>query len=178
MMEYLRLKQSDRMNNPFCVTGLDTAIYKANSNQAEFEKLPKMLVTYFDYAPDADIPDYVKIPTPMVSEPLKKVFQMYDEEIRFKGVQCYPKRMEDVKKGAPLYFTYYCEQLECLHSKAEIAPNGAVMKLVVNKNKLRGKDIIVIGGIQEKITLVSLGVAESILRRNLFGVAFEEVDLR
>lgn len=178
MMEYLRLKQSEQMNNPFCVTGLDTGIYKANPNQAEFDIIPKMLVTYFDYAPDVDIPDYVKIPTPMVSEQLKKVFQMYDENMSFKGVQCYPKQIEDVKKAAPLYWTYYCEQLECLHSKAEIAPNGAIMKLVVNKNKLRGKDIVVIGGIQEKITLVSLAVAESILRRNLFGVAFEEIDLR
>lgn len=177
-MEYFRLIQSDKMCNPFRVTGLDKAVYKANPNRTEFEQIPKMMVTYFDYAPDADISEYIKHSTPMVSERLKHVFQVYDEKIDFKGVQCYPNRIEDVKKAAPLYWAYYCEQLQCLHSNAEIAPNGAVMKLIVNKNKLRGKDIVVIGEIQEKITIVSLAVAESILRRNLFGMAFEEVDVR
>lgn len=178
MMEYFRLRQSDGLCNPFCVQGLDPGIYKANPTEKDFEQIPKMLVTYFDYAPDSDIPEYVLTPTPMVSKRLRDVFQMYDEEIKFKGVQCYPNRIEDAALAAPLFWAYYCEQLPCLHSKAGLAPNGAVMDLIINKNKLRGRDIIVIGGIQEKITIVSLAVAESIMRRNIFGVSFEEVDIR
>lgn len=177
-MEYLRLCRNKKMNNPFVVEGLDNQIYVANPSREQFGKIPKSMVTYFDYAPDFDVPDYVVTPTPMVSSRLRKVFHMYDDSIEFKSVQNYTSQEKDAFKLAPSYYVYYVEQTACLHKDSIIAPNGAVTDLVLKGSELRNKDIIVVGGIQEKITIVSLAVAESILRRRMFGIDFEEVKIR
>lgn len=176
--EYFRLCRNKKMNNPFVVEGLDAQIYVANPSREQFGQIPKSMVTYFDYAPDFDVPDYVVTPTPMVSSRLRKVFRMYDDSIEFKSVQNYTSQEKDAFKLAPSYYVYYVEQTECLHKDSIIAPNGAVTELVLEGSRLRNKDIIVIGGIAEKITIVSLAVAESILRRRMFGIDFEEVKIK
>lgn len=158
--------------------GLDTMVYRGNLTSEEFKRLPKMLVTYFDYAEDLEIPDYLTLPTPMVSPSLQKVFQMYDDTMEFKGVQSYASQEQHVRKLAPLYFVYQGRTVSCLHEESKTAPNGEVTELVVNQRMIQGMPIVTIADIQEKITLVSLAVAESIVRRNLFGITFEEVRLK
>ena len=37
---------------------------------------------------------------------------------------------------------------------------------------------MIIDGVPEKITIVSLAVAESIMRRNMFGIDFQEIEIR
>lgn len=177
-MEYLRICQSRKMSNPFVIEGLDNQIYVANPSREQFQKIPKSIVTYFDYAPDYDVSDYVTTPTPMISSRLRKVFHMYDDSIEFKSVQNYANKKEDALKLAPAYYAYYVEQTDCLHNDSIIAPNGAVTELILNGRKLGNKDIIVVAGIPEKITIVSLAVAESILRRRMFGIDFEEVKIK
>ena len=177
-MEYFRLCQNKKMNNPFVVEGLDNQIYVANPSVEQFGQIPKSMVTYFNYASDFDVPDYVVTPTPMVSSRLRKVFRMYDDSIEFKSVQNYTSQKKDAFKLAPSYYVYYVEQTECLHEDSTIAPNGAVTDLVLKETRLRNKDIIVVGGIPQKITIVSLAVAESILRRRMFGIDFEEVKIK
>lgn len=177
-MEYLRICRNKKMNNPFDVKGLDNQVYVANPSREQFRRIPKSIVTYFDYAPDFDVPDYVTTPTPMVSYGLRKIFHMYDDSIEFKSVQNYTSEEKDAFKLAPSYYVYYVEQTECLHKDSVIAPNGAVTDLVLKGSQLRNKDIIVVAGIPEKITIVSLAVAESILRRRMFGIDFEEVKIK
>ncbi|MCM1161716.1 MAG: hypothetical protein NC412_10870 [Roseburia sp.] len=177
-MEYLRICQDKKMSNPFVVEGLDNQIYVANPSKEQFERLPKSMVTYFDYAPDFDVPDYIAAPTPMVSPKLRKVFRMYDDTMQFKSIQNYTNKETDAFKLAPSYYVYYVEQTSCLHESSVIAPNGTVTELVLVGSQLRNKDIVVIGGIVQKITIVSLAVAESIMRRRLFGIDFEEVRIK
>ncbi len=177
-MEYLRICQSKKMNKPFVVEGLDSQIYVANPSREQFQQIPKSMVTYFDYEPDFDVSDYVATPTPMISPRLRKVFRMYDNSIEFKSVQNYTNKEKDAFKLAPSYYVYFQEQTECLHEDSIIAPNGAVTDLVLKGSQLRNKDIIVVGGISEKITIISLAVAESIMRRRMFGIDFEEVKIK
>ena len=177
-MEYFRLCQSRKMNNVFPVEGLDTQVYVANPTKEQFQKLPQSMVTYFPYRNDYEVSDYLVTPIPMLSDSLRKVFAMYEPQMKFKSIQCYTDKEEDVYKMAPVYYAYYIERTSCLHKEAVIAPNGGVSQLIVDKNRLNGSDIMVIDGIPEKITLVSLAVVESILRRNMFGIDFKEVEIK
>lgn len=166
------------MNNSFSVEGLDTQVYVANPAKEQFQKLPQSIVTYFDYREDYEVADYIVAPTPMVSEGLRKVFAMYEPQMKFKSIQCYADNEKDIYKMAPAFYVYYIERTACLHKDAVIAPNGSVTQLILDKNRMNGRDIIVIDGIPEKITMVSLAVAESILRRNMFGIDFQEVEIK
>ena len=166
------------MNNVFPVEWLDTQVYVANPSEEQFQRLPESIVTYFSYQKDYEVSDYLVAPTPMVSDGLRKVFAMYEPQMKFKSIQCYADKEEDIYKMAPAFYVYYIEQTACLHKDAVIAPNGAVSKLVLDKNHMNGSDIMVIDGIPEKITIVSLAVVESILRRNMFGIDFQEVEIK
>ncbi|MBQ2802102.1 MAG: hypothetical protein IJF03_12050 [Lachnospiraceae bacterium] len=177
-MEYFRLCQSRKMNNVFPVEGLDTQVYVANPTQEQFQKLPQSIVTYFSYRNDYEVSDYLVAPTPMVSDGLRKVFAMYEPQMKFKSIQCYADKEEDIYKMAPAFYVYYIERTACLHKDSVIAPNGGVSQLVLDKNRMNRSDIMVIDGIPEKITIVSLAVAESILRRNMFGIDFQEVEIK
>lgn len=177
-MEYFRICQNKKMNNSFSVDGLDTQVYVANPTKEQFQKLPQSMVTYFSYQKDYEISDYLATPTPMLSEGLRKVFAMYEPQMKFKSIQCYADKEEDIYKMAPAFYAYYIERTSCLHKEAVIAPNGGVSQLIVDKNRMNGSDILVIDGIPEKITLVSLAVVESILRRNMFGIDFQEVEIK
>lgn len=65
-----------------------------------------------------------------------------------------------------------------MHKDAIVAPNGSISKLILDKNRMNGEDIMIIDGVPEKITIVSLAVAESIMRRNMFGIDFQEIEIR
>lgn len=177
-MEYFRICQHKKMNNSFSVGGLDTQVYVANPTEEQFQKLPKSMVTYFDYMNDYEVADYLATPTPMLSEGLRKVFAMYEPQMKFKSIQCYADNEKDAYKMAPAFYVYYTERTACLHKDSVIAPNGSVSQLVLDRNRMNGGDIIVIDGIPEKITIVSLSVVESIMRRKMFGVDFQEVEIR
>lgn len=177
-MEYFRLCQNKKMNNPFVVTGLDSSVYVSNPNKEQYDALPQSMVSYFGYKDDYEVADYVVTPTPMVSHDLKRVFSMYEPEMKFKSVQCYANKESDALKLAPAYYVYYIEKTNCLHKASVIAPNGSVTKLVLSHGSMENKDILVIDGIPEKITIVSLAVAESILRRQLFGIEFQKVEIK
>lgn len=177
-MEYFRLCQNKKMNNVFSVTGLDTQVYMANPTEQQFQKIPESMVTYFHYRSDYEVADYMATPVPMLSEELRKVFAMYNPQMEFKSIQCYADEEKDVYKMAPAYYIYYTENTRCLHKDAIIAPNGSVSNLILDKNRMNGEDIMIIDGVPEKITIVSLAVAESIMRRNMFGIDFQEIEIR
>ena len=54
------------------------------------------------------------------------------------------------------------------------------MVLIIDKSKMRNLDIFRIAkdGVSENLVVVSLALAESISRRNAYGVIFERIEVR
>ena len=57
-------------------------------------------------------------------------------------------------------------------------PNGALKEVILDQHKIKGRDIFRIKGIIENKTIISLAVAESIMRRNPYGVGLERVQVK
>lgn len=172
-MEYYRLIVNGNMRNPLNVIGLDTNYYKANITKEEFEKVPKGLVTYYDYSVDLELPDYCSKPVVLFSDNLKNTLQIYENDLQGKPIQFFAKQ-RDINKTFSYWFLWI-EQIECLHASCEWNPNGSLKEIILDQSKICQKDVFRIKGIKEDRVIVTLPVVESILRRHMYGIGFEKV---
>ena len=177
-MEYYLLKQSSEVINPIKVLNIDPGLYTAQMTHQDFKKLDKACVAYIKYENTQEIPDILTQPTYMISDMIRKVMKMYDERISFKALQVYPDKKEDISVASKTYWIYDCVMEDCLHQDTVIYPNGALKEVILDQHKIKGRDIFRIKEIIENKTIISLAVAESIMRRNPYGVGLERVQVK
>ena len=90
----------------------------------------------------------------------------------------HPDKKEDISVASKTYWIYDCVMEDCLHQDTVIYPNGALKEVILDQHKIKGRDIFRIKGIIENKTIISLAVAESIMRRNPYGVGLERVQVK
>ncbi len=174
-MEYFELCQSKAVENPLVILKLDKEKYTYRMTEAEFAALDKLKVAWFSGREFEEICDILTEPAFLVSEKLKKSLQIYDKNISFKGVQLFSTAEES--KQYPLYWVPFFPRLDCLHEHTKKQDNGMLKSLVLEEKKIRGKCIFRIDGILEYKVVVSLPVAESILRRRPYGVSLQRIEV-
>lgn len=172
-MNYFQLMQGKELRHVIRLQWLEKQPFSYQISEEEFLKLPKLMVAYYTYGRETEAPEVLEHPAFMVSETIRRVLKMYEEDIPCKAIQVYPTVYE--KKTAPVYEIPFIREAACLHPSSRIAPNGSVEELVLDADKLPGREIFRVGGILENRVIISLPVAESILRRNPYGVHIEEV---
>lgn len=172
-MRYFELRQGQHLHNSIKLLWAKKYIYKYNPTKEEFDVFPKMQVGYYDYSDTVEIPDVLESDTLFVSEEVKRVLLMYDETIPFKGIQIYPLGM--VEDLVPTYWTFYPKESVCLHISVKALPNGEIEELILDSSKLPREDVFKVADINLHRIIVSLPVAESLLRRKLFGISLKEV---
>lgn len=177
-MEYYLLKKSSYLTSYLTLGGLNYLEYTAAMTHADFKNLEKLKVAYVKYEKNMVMPDILTYPTFMISDDIRKVFKMYDEAISFKAVQIYPDVEEKIKEVTKTYWIYDCVMEDCLHKDTVISPNGEISDVVLDKSKVKGRDIFRIKGTVVNKTLVSLAVAESLYRRNPYGLELKRVTVR
>lgn len=177
-MEYFLLEQSKAVVNAIKLVMMEPQKYTAEMTHKDFKELESTSVAYAEYERTQEMPDVLKHPTYMISDELRKVLQMYDESISFKAVQVFPHRPEYIREASKVYWVYDCISEECMHTETVILPNGAVQELILDKRKIRGRDIFRVRGLMENKIIVSLAVAESLLRRNPYGIRLERVKVK
>lgn len=178
MNEYYLLRQSRDIVNPIKIEGDSIAHYPPAMMHQDFRGLESVKVAYIEYQKYQEIPDILAYPTYMVSDEIRRVLHMYDENISFKGVQVFPNRPKYIKEASKVYWVYDCVMENCLHKDSVRLPNGELKELILDKRKLRGRDIFRVQGTLDNKLVISLAVAESILRRNLYGVGLERLSVR
>ena len=177
-MEYFVLKQSSDIVNPIKVYGVDMECYTAAMTHQDFKQLKRSKVAYAEYARNYELPDILTHPTYMVSDTIRKVLHMYDDNISFKSIQVFPTLKKDIMEATRTYWIYDCVMEDCLHTDTIILPNGEMREIILNKSKIKGRDIFRVKGTLDNKLIISLAVAESILRRDVYGVTVEKVKIK
>lgn len=174
-MEYFELSQNKKVENPIELLGLDPQEYCYAMKKEDFEKLEKLKVAYFSGREFEEICDIIKTPTFMISDEMKKLFLLYEKEIEFKSVQIFPTATES--KQYPLYWVPRFEEINCYHKNTVIHDLGSVKRLVLEQSKIGNKQIFRLPGLLEYKVVVSMPVAESILRRRFYGVGLQKIEV-
>lgn len=175
-MEYFILSQGSQVENPIEVMGLDKEQYCYALKKTDFETLDKLKVAYFSGREFEELCDVLTNPTFLISDALKKVMELYEKEMQFKGVQMFPIAKES--KQYPLYWVPLFQEIDCLHKETVFHDNGMLAELVLDDKKIRDRQIFRIANILEYKIIVSLPVAESILRRRLYGIDLKRVEVK
>lgn len=178
MKEYYLLELSKDVVNPIKLVMVEPEKYTPEMTHQHFRELDEVCVAYTQYENTQEIPDILAHPTYMISDDMQTVFRMYDENISFKAVQVFPDRMENIEQATKLYWVYDCVSEDCMHSDTVKYPNGELKELILDRRKVRGRDIFRVRGMMENKVVVSLAVAESILRRKPYGVSIKKVSMR
>lgn len=179
-MEYFQISQRREIVKPIKVIGLDRDYYKANIKREDFKKIPSLLVAYFENEEDLEIPDILTSPSFFISDRLKRLIDLYaGEYVDFKGIHVYESDFSNIEHIASYaYWVMGMEECNCLHPDTETFPTGMLKHMVLDANKINGRDILKVGGIVENRYIVSLPLAESIMRRNMYGVLLEKVEIK
>lgn len=173
-MRYFELSADRDLTNPVQVQKLDTQIYKNGVSKEEFDAIKHLQVAYFAHSEQTEICDVLWEPAFMVSDALRRVFLMYEPDMEFKGVQLFADDLED--NTAPLYWIPYIESVSCLGEESRKYPNGMLEKLVLDRDApAGGRHIFRVADILEYKVIISLPVAESMIRRQMTGTALKPV---
>ncbi len=175
-MKFYRLTLSDHVKMPIKAPGLPSDMYLPNITQEGFQAMPEGIVAYYRYSDDVEVPDILMEPTMMVSKDLRSVLSLYNPEIKAKSVKMFA--VEEEISLAPEYWVLSIPEVYCLSDEVEVLPNGAVEKLILQRNAIGKEDVFKVEGTLENYVIVSTPVVESILRRKLYGVGFQEVEVR
>ena len=174
-MKYFMIPHDKALSNVIAPEKLDSSLYRDKISKKEFDAVQSMVVTYFDNSQELEKPDVLYTPAFLVSDKLKKLLRAFDPKMKCKGIRCYPHEVEDPE--ALLYWWPWIPRVQCLSEQTTRYPTGLVKHLVVAENRLQRRPILMVDGTLETIVLVSLELAEAMLRRGLWGMEYIPVDM-
>ena len=82
------------------------------------------------------------------------------------------------KKKEYQYHQILMDELPVVSEETEYYPNGMEKKLILDQKKIAYHHIFMVQGSMMKHPVISLAVAESLLRRQATGIMLEEVEVR
>ncbi|WP_046215138.1 hypothetical protein [Paenibacillus wulumuqiensis] len=115
--------------------------------------------------------DYIQHPVPLMSDAMRKLLILWEPSIR-----SYPVTLNDTELiEHKLYWLVLPPLVQALAEETSFYPDGSLKQLVLNNEQLRNYTVCQLAGIRERIILVNLGLAESILRRDYDGICLERI---
>ena len=137
--------------------------------------VPKHQVAYFEYSPQVEMCDVLFQPVLLIESAIKKLWHLYEPKMKFKGVQVFANNT--TINVAPMYWCPMISSISCMDEETERYPDGSLKHLVLQFRAVQGRHIFQVAGISERVTVVSLPVAESMLKRGATGFQLQAVDL-
>lgn len=173
--EYFWLKPDAALSNPIQIFHFAIEGPVTTGMTIDPAKIPKHQVAYFAYSPQLEICDVLFRPTLLIENAVKRLWGLYEPQMKFKSVQVFANDPEiDV---SPLYWSPVLKTVDCMDAEASFYPNGTLKNPVVRLRSVQAHQILRVAGLVENVTLVSLPVAESMLRRFTTGYDLVPVSL-
>ena len=109
----------------------------------------------------------------MFSKRLQDILDAFEADLIFKDVVLIHK--ESLVQYR--YIQVLMEEIDGVSSRSEYYPNGEVKRLVLDPKKIKNYHLFLLKGRYRRDPIVSLPLAESLLRRNVTGICLEEVEV-
>lgn len=119
-------------------------------------------------------PDMLTEPLDMVKEGIKDVISMYEDTVLWKAVSLFNRERNTLNR----YYLLFPERLSCIHPDTEYRTDGSISRLILDRERVKGREIFQIEGEEKKGIFVSLNIVESVLRREHYGIRFTQAECR
>ncbi|MBR4083878.1 MAG: hypothetical protein IKK33_06295 [Lachnospiraceae bacterium] len=176
-MHLFSIRQSENVKNPIKIVDFDSRLYHYNMAKDEVSALPKLAVGYYNDFENVEFPAIIHEPVFMVDNELKKLLKLYEREMIFRGLHVYDDKRDEQNVKMHSYWAPGVEAYTCGHPDMKVLPNGSVEKLILHQDKIPQRDVFKVGDIREERVIVTEAVVESILRRHMYGICIEEVEI-
>ncbi len=170
-MKYFIMQQDKRIVD--AVYPVNINIPRQSFKKVKAEDQDNMAIQcYVRNNPQIRYIDFLEHPVPLVSDRVKQLMEKYEEGLFFKPVVLAdPKQMRQ-----DLYWVIIPNMVECLSSRSEFHKTGTIKHLIIDSKKVGGIHIFRIAESIEDQILVSLKVAESLLRHEFMGIGLKQVE--
>ena len=172
-MKYFIMTQDKRLRNVVKLKDFPTD-QEADFDSSYKDQVNDNTVLHTVEKENSLYPDVLLAPLYMVEDKIYRVATMYEETLIFKKVSLVNMERSTRKS----YWLPLLDRVDCLHSESRFYQDQSVEHLVLDKEKVRGREMFKIAGIAPNWVVVSMNIAESVLRRDCFGVRFEEIEVR
>lgn len=173
-MDYFLLKSDERYTNIPMLVDVFQTIDKRNINLLNAHKIENTIVFYAEADKETNFIDVLDRQLYLISKNLKKLIEKYTPNTIFKLIPI----IDTNKERQETYYLPIFEEIEALSDKSEFNLDKSVIKkLVLDEEKIKEKKIFKIKEGDKTLIVVRLDVAESILRREFYGVELERVEV-
>jgi len=115
---------------------------------------------------------FIEDPLFMVTEPMKKIFDRYQTQIKYRLFGLGDKEKQKLK----VYYFMQPPEIGCLSSETEFRGANSVKRIVLDRTKINYNHVFRIKGIRENYLLVSLVVVEALLSERINELMFVELE--
>lgn len=163
-MEYFLLISDDRIKYPL----------KINADMMDFET-GEAFTVYTDFQSNTTFVDYLSVKKLFqyafcVSDALKETLDIYTDNLSAVPFFVTDKNMQ----GQRVYWKVHIELQDCLIMK----PYMKYDNLTIDRRKLKNKEIFRVAFEKQEYLIMSLNLAENILRKNTVGMRFFQVNVQ
>ena len=167
-MEYFIMNQDPRVSNVAKPVSGSLNLKALTREQIQDIAITKTLYVKEDRF--NQYPDFMEETGMLVSKKLMKIMSKYQRNVIFKTVVVIEKNTNHQE----VYYLMSVPEIDCASDKTVYDEQAQVVEFILDEDKV-GHTRIFCASNYGKRVFVRLDVAESILRRNPYGVSFEEV---
>lgn len=172
-MRFFRMKQDKTLPDVIQFRDFDLCGPRHVFYKEDADNLNDFTMMYTAEKSGETSPDFIQSPIQMVSDTVKQVFVMYEDYMVFPSIVITNSKEERMLK----YYHLLPERLDVFSEQTEFYPNGSVKRLVLDKDKIGENKVFMLPDLRFSHPFVSLEVVESLLRRKVTGILFEEVEV-
>lgn len=172
-MRYFFLMQDVELPGAIRLRDLDITGGRCVFTRKDAEQLRESAVLYLAGDGKQARWDFLESPVLMFAERFREILDAYEPELIFQEIIL-------IHKENSLQYRYVhtlMDELDVLGSNTEYYPNGTIKRPVLDRKKIGRHHLFLIKNGQRKDPVISLSLAESILRRNPVGIRIEEVEV-
>ena len=143
-------------------------------SQCRYDEIPGSLIFEVEPNPRAFVTDIISFPYFMITYEAESVLKLYDPRLSYCRMDLFDTLNGNVKP----YLLPFFETIDCLTDKTTYTRDHSdVISPVMNLNKTAGLSIFRPMGFSNKKAVISLELAESLLRRKIRGLFLTEIEL-
>ena len=169
-MDYFMMYQDVRVSNVAELIPGSLKLHTLTREQIKNISITKTL--YVKDRNNNEYPDYLESEGMLVSEKLKRIMSKYQRDAIFKTVVLIEKKTNRQE----IYYLISPPIIECASEETVYDRRGSIVEFVLDKEKVGYTRIFCVRNYGNRI-FVRLDVAESILRREPYGVSFVKVNV-
>jgi len=174
-MSYFILSQDGRIPDAVEPVGIVKAVSKDMLIETRIEELASMNLQFpIRESKFIEYVDFIERPVPLLSNKLKQLVEKF-----LPRQQYYPVGLIDLTRmRQDAYWLTLPQRIDCLSDKSEYHLNGTLKRPVLDIGKLVGNcaPLFQVLGVYETILVVNLTLAESIMRRDFYGIKLKKLD--